>query len=112
MSAPEAPPFDEPWQAQAFAIAVALNERGLFTWSEWARALGAELAAGPREAGNDAYFQGWLRALEHILVGKGVASAAELAGLAERWRAAALATPHGQPITLGRKESDGEAAPR
>ena len=101
MNAPEAPPFDEPWQAQAFAIAVALNERGLFSWSEWAGALGAEIAAGPQEAGNEVYFQGWLRALENILVAKGVASAADLASLAEAWRAAALATPHGQPIVLG-----------
>jgi len=101
LNAPEAPPFDEPWQAQVFAIAVALNQRGLFSWSEWAEALGAEIAAGPREAGNEAYFQAWLRALEKILVAKGVASAADLASLAEAWRAAALATPHGQPIVLG-----------
>ena len=45
-SAPEAPPFDEPWQAQAFAMAVSLNQRGLFSWSEWTKALGAEIAAG------------------------------------------------------------------
>ncbi len=101
MSAPEAPPFDEPWQAQVFAMAVLLNQRGLIDWSEWTHALGAEIAAGPQEAGNDAYFQSWLRALEKILIAKGVASATELAGLAEAWRAAAAATPHGRPIVLG-----------
>ena len=105
MNPPEAPPFEEPWQAQVFAMAVMINERGLFDWSEWADALGAEIAAGPREAGqeggNDAYFQNWLRALEKLLIAKGVASAADLAGLAEAWRAAAEATPHGQPIVLG-----------
>jgi nitrile hydratase accessory protein len=119
LNAPEAPPFDEPWQAQVFAIGVALNQRGLFNWSEWAQALGAEIAAGPQEAGNEAYFQGWLRALEEILVAKGVANAADLASLAQAWRAAALATPHGQPIVLGgqftqteagRGESDGASA--
>lgn len=49
MNAPEAPPFDEPWQTQVFAIAVALNQRGQFIWSEWARALGAKIAAGGRQ---------------------------------------------------------------
>jgi nitrile hydratase accessory protein len=96
-SAPEAPPFDEPWQAQAFAMAVSLNQRGLFSWSEWTKALGAEIAAGRDEP----YFQAWLRALEKILIAKGVASGGELHDLAEAWRAAAEATPHGRPIVLG-----------
>ena len=72
---PDAPPFDEPWQAQAFAIVVALNERGLFSWGEWAEALGAELSGGPQESGNSAYFQAWLNTLENLLVAKGVAGA-------------------------------------
>ena len=59
-SAPEAPPFDEPWQAQVFAMAVSLEQRGVFDWSEWTRALGAEIAAGPDQAGHEAYFQAWL----------------------------------------------------
>jgi nitrile hydratase accessory protein len=101
LNAPEAPRFDEPWQAQVFAMTVLLNQRGLFAWSEWANALGAEIAAGPQEAGNEAYFQNWLHALERILIAKGVASATELANLAEAWRAAAAATPHGRPIVLG-----------
>jgi nitrile hydratase accessory protein len=100
LNAPEAPPFDEPWQAQVFAMVVMLNQRGLFDWSEWARALGAEIAGGPQEAGNEAYFQGWLRALEKLLIAKGVASADALHELADDWRAAAQATPHGRPIVL------------
>jgi len=99
--APEPPPFDEPWQAQVFAMTVALNERGLFAWSEWTKALGAEIATGPSEASNQAYFQAWLRALETILIAKGAASVRELRDLAEAWRAAAEATPHGRPIVLG-----------
>ncbi|MGO9755188.1 MAG: nitrile hydratase accessory protein, partial [Roseiarcus sp.] len=91
MNAPEAPPFEEPWQAQVFAITVALNERGLFGWREWAEALGAEIADGPQEAGGEAYFQAWLRALESLVAAKGVASAADLANLAQAWREAALA---------------------
>jgi nitrile hydratase accessory protein len=100
LSRPEPPPFDKPWQAQAFAIAVALNERGLLDWREWAQALGAEIALGAQEAGNEAYFQAWLRALETILVAKRLAGAAEIDGLAEAWREAAEATPHGKPIVL------------
>jgi nitrile hydratase accessory protein len=40
---PEPPVFEEPWQAQAFALAVALNGRGIFSWAEWSRALGAAI---------------------------------------------------------------------
>jgi nitrile hydratase accessory protein len=97
LNAPDAPRFDEPWQAQAFAMAVALNQRGLFDWSEWTKALGAEIAAAPDET----YFAAWLRALEKMLIAKGVASGGRLHELAEAWRAAAEATPHGQPIVLG-----------
>src|SRR5436190_12475375 len=35
------PVFAEPWQAQAFALAVKLSEQGHFTWKEWAQGLAA-----------------------------------------------------------------------
>jgi nitrile hydratase accessory protein len=95
--APEAPPFDEPWQAQVYAMTVTLNQRGVFDGSEWSEALAAEIAARRDQP----YFQAWLRALEKILIAKGVARGAELHDLAEAWRAAAEATPHGRPIVLG-----------
>ena len=97
MSAPEPRTFDEPWQAQAFAIAVSLSERGLFSWGEWTAALGAEIARTPERP----YFEAWLDALEALLLAKGVAAPGELAELAKAWREAAEATPHGQPIALG-----------
>jgi nitrile hydratase accessory protein len=100
LNAPDAPPFDEPWQAEVFAIVVMLNERGLFAWSEWTQALGVEIAAQPANAGADDYFFAWLAALEKILIGKGVTDAADLTRIAQAWRAAAEATPHGQPIVL------------
>ena len=87
--------FDEPWQAQAFAIAVALNERGLFTWSEW-----AEVFAPLNDGAN--YWDAWLTALEQIVTDKAVGADGELAALFDAWRAAADATPHGEPIELGR----------
>ena len=81
-------------------MTVLLNERGVFSWSDWAGVFGAEIAAGPQEAGNEVYFQAWLNALEKILVAKGIATPAGLTELAAAWRAAAEATPHGQPIVL------------
>ena len=92
------PVFAEPWQAQAFAIAVALHDQGLFAWPEWAATLGAEIArAGPDGAG---YWDHWLAALETLVVQKGAASAETLAVLRQAWDRAARATPHGRPITL------------
>ncbi len=88
------PVFAEPWQASAFAMAFALNERGLFTWSEWAETLGAELKSG------DPYYDCWLRALETILTAKAGTATNEIDRLAAAWRRAAQATPHGQAIDL------------
>jgi len=97
---PDAPVFAEPWQAQAFALAVALNERGLFTWSEWAAQLSGELAKpGAAQDGGD-YYQHWLAALEALLSKKGVAGPDRVDALSAAWRRAAHATPHGQPIRL------------
>ena len=97
------PVFREPWEAQAFALAVALNERGLFTWSEWAATLGEEIkraqAAGDPDLGNT-YYRHWLAALERILAQKGVASEAMLARYRDAWDRAADRTPHGTTIEL------------
>ena len=78
-------------------MAVALSEGGLFTWGEWTKALGSEIARTPGRG----YYDCWLEALESLLAAKGVATRAELAQLAEAWREAAEATPHGRPIVLG-----------
>lgn len=101
MLPPDAPPFEAPWQAQAFAFAVTLNERGLFSWKEWTTAFGAELAAGPQDSGNEAYWRAWLATVEKLVVAKGAARPGELETLAAAWIRAAEATPHGQPILLG-----------
>ncbi|MDW6020680.1 nitrile hydratase accessory protein [Mesorhizobium sp. BAC0120] len=94
------PVFSEPWQAQAFALVVALHERGLFTWSEWAEALSSELKTpGAAPDGSD-YYEHWLKALEKLLSAKGVAGVPEIDALSEAWQRAAHATPHGKPILL------------
>jgi nitrile hydratase accessory protein len=92
----DGPVFAEPWEAQAFALAVALQERGVFTWPEWAAALGAEIA---RDAGTP-YYRHWLAALERLVAEKNLADPATLHRYADAWGRAAERTPHGTPIEL------------
>ena len=98
----DGPVFPAPWAARAFALAVALNERGLFTWSEWAETLGAELRKAEQRGSADPedYWRAWLSALERMLASKQLAESADLADLREVWRRAAEATPHGKEIRL------------
>lgn len=97
---PDAPPFAEPWQAEAFALVVALHERGVFSWVEWAEALSAEVKRpGAANNGSD-YYDHWLRALEALLASKNIAATADVDRLAAAWERAAHATPHGKPIML------------
>jgi nitrile hydratase accessory protein len=94
------PVFAEPWQAHAFAMTLRLHEKGLFSWSEWAEALGAEIArAGPQSPPSD-YYRLWLSALEKLCASKALISADNMARRQQEWREAAAATPHGQPIVL------------
>jgi nitrile hydratase accessory protein len=95
--------FPAPWAARAFALVVALNERGLFTWTEWADALGPEVV---REAGDPAdpetYWRAWLAALETLVRQKSLADRDDLTALQVAWRRAAESTPHGEPVELSR----------
>lgn len=97
------PVFAEPWQAQAFAMTLALHRQGCFSWPEWAEALAAEIAAaqaaGDADLG-DTYYRHWLAALERLMAVKGLATAAELECHRLAWAHAAHRTPHGQPIQL------------
>jgi nitrile hydratase accessory protein len=99
----DGPVFREPWEAQAFAMAVALHARGLFTWTEWAATLAAEIkraqAAGDADTG-ETYYRHWLASLETLIAEKGVASADTLHRYRDAWDHAADRTPHGQPILL------------
>ena len=98
-----APVFREPWEAQAFAMTLALHERGLFTWPEWAQAL-AEAIRHAQSAGDpddgSSYYRHWLSALERLVAAKRVASEHHLAERRAAWERAADATPHGEPILL------------
>ena len=105
------PVFRAPWQAQAFAMALALYERGLFTWPEWAQALAGRIRmapAQPDEDAGDAYYRQWLETLEAMVATKGASTAAELHRYQQAWDHAADRTPHGRPIEL--RASDFEAS--
>ena len=84
-------------------MVVALHEKGLFTWPEWAAALAAQIkaaqAAGDRDTG-ETYYAHWLAALEGLLAAKNVATPEALARYRDAWDAAAHRTPHGTPIEL------------
>ena len=99
----DGPVFREPWEAQAFAIAVALHERGVFTWSEWAAALSLEIkraqAAGDPDTG-ETYYCHWLNALERLVAEKNITSRDTLTRYYNAWDHAADRTPHGKPIEL------------
>lgn len=108
--AADGPVFAAPWQAQAFALTLALHRQGLFSWTEWAAALAAQIraaqAAGDPDLG-DSYYDHWLAALETLVAAKGASSKAELQHYAQAWGRAAERTPHGKPIAL----IDGDFAP-
>jgi nitrile hydratase accessory protein len=99
----EGPVFREPWEAQAFAIALTLHGRGLFTWSEWAEALGDQIKRAQAEGDPDTgvtYYRHWLATLEHLVAEKGVATMETLHRYRDAWNHAADRTPHGKPIEL------------
>jgi len=99
----EGPVFREPWEAQAFAMALTLHDRGVFTWPEWAAALAAEIkraqAAGDPDTG-ETYYRHWLATLEGLVATKGVSTHETLHRYRDAWDHAADRTPHGQPIVL------------
>lgn len=101
MSRPEPiAPFREPWQAQAFALVVALQDRGIFSAAEWAEALGRQVNTPAAAVDGHDYYDHWLNALTALLEAKRIAGSVEIDALAAAWRRAAHATPHGQPIRL------------
>jgi nitrile hydratase accessory protein len=99
----DGPVFREPWEAQAFAMALALHERGFFTWTEWAATISEEIkraqAAGDPDTG-ETYYRHWLNALERLVAEKGITDRNTLARYREAWDHAADRTPHGKPIEL------------
>jgi nitrile hydratase accessory protein len=93
------PVFAEPWQAQAFALALQLHAEGAFTWTEWAKALSRELTSDPADDGSR-YYHHWVAALEGLSAARALAAPAELATRRAAWADAYRRTPHGRPVEL------------
>ena len=97
------PVFRAPWEAHAFGMSMALQQKGLFAWTEWAAMLGEEIkkaqAAGDPDTG-ETYYHHWLATLERMVAEKGATSAQTLARHYEAWERAMRRTPHGKPIEL------------
>ncbi len=102
----EGPVFAEPWQAQAFAMAVQLSADGHFTWTEWTIALGEQLQAAVRRGEPDdgsRYYEHWIAALEHLVVDKKLTNLTALNKRKKAWADSYRNTPHGLPVELGAK---------
>ena len=96
----EGPVFREPWEARALALAVALNEAGIFAWKDWAAALSEEIQAEGDADTGEGYYRHWLAALEKMVSKKGLADSSLQTLYREAWDRAAHRTPHGTPIEL------------
>lgn len=96
----EGPVFAEPWQAQAFALAVQLSEAGHFTWPEWAETLAAVLREAGETDDGSRYYEHWLVALERLSLAKGLVDAPALGLRIEAWAEAYRRTPHGRPVAM------------
>jgi nitrile hydratase accessory protein len=97
------PVFAEPWQAQAFALAVRLSAQGHFTWKEWAAALADELKAAANRGEPDdgsRYYHHWLATLERLVAAKGLSDLESILARKEAWAEAYRRTPHGKPVEL------------
>ena len=105
--------FSEPWEAQAFALAVRLSEEGHFTWKEWTETLAAEIAAAAARDRADVstgalakvddgtrYYEYWLAALETIVKAKGLLDQQAMLARKDAWADAYRHTPHGKPVEL------------
>ena len=70
--------FDEPWEGRAFGIAVALNDQRVCEWSEFREHLIESIAAEEEAGAPSGYYNRWLRAMESLLLKRGLVTSAEL----------------------------------
>lgn len=104
----EGPVFNEPWEAQAFSLVIALHQQGMFSWDEWAAVLSSQIKAAQRQGDpdlGDTYYRHWLGALETISIQKNFSDSMEMQERKQRWHRAYENTPHGQPIELSAGDS-------
>jgi nitrile hydratase len=66
--------FQDPWEGEVFAMAVALCEQGLYPWSEFRDHLVAQIAAAEQKEtppeSSPTYYEHWLAAFEALVLEK------------------------------------------
>lgn len=97
------PVFNEPWEAEVFAMTINLHSQGLFTWKEWAGGLALTIQQAQQNGDpdlGDTYYLHWLNTLERLVVARQIGDQSRLDELYAAWNKAALSTPHGEPIEI------------
>ena len=70
--------FEAPWEGRAFGIAVAMNQDGVYGWTEFRDVLVDEIAQAEREFGPSSYYERWLASIERLAIERGFVTAGEL----------------------------------
>ncbi len=100
------PAFEEPWQAEALAMADTLVQNGLFSASAWSESLGAALASAAASGLADTqetYYACVLIALESLVSANSDIDESAMTETREAWESAYRSTPHGQPVSFKKK---------
>ena len=70
--------FQAPWEARAFGLAVALNEKDLYEWREFSSQLASEIADAEQNNNPSSYYARWVASLEELLIDRGLISREQL----------------------------------
>jgi len=70
--------FEAPWEARAFGLAVALNEQGLYPWTEFSGNLAETIATAESASESSVYYERWLATLEQTLLDQALVTQEEL----------------------------------
>ena len=70
--------FQAPWEARAFGLAVALNQKDLYKWREFSAELAATIAAADQNDDPANYYTRWIASLEELIIAKGLLSREQL----------------------------------
>ena len=89
--------FQDPWEGIAFALAVALCERGHYAWADFQARLIAHIAAAGRQEPTvrPTYYECWLAGLKSLLTDRGIVSRKKLTARAS-WLARMAAPRDGR----------------
>ncbi|MBP1154084.1 MULTISPECIES: nitrile hydratase accessory protein [unclassified Paenibacillus] len=74
--------FQEPWEGKIFAMAVALDKKGLYVWNDFRDKLAEEITKAEKNDPNHEtekyYYEHWQTALEKLLIEKKIVSEDQL----------------------------------